>query len=190
MYSKRCLGVLGSLMLMLLLTVPAMAQGGMLVRAEWGFRGERVDVTPQVRSQMHDGRLEFIATRQFLGDPAPGRVKTLMIRVRHWDGDTQEYEFAENTPVRLNFDPDAGFEYHEHGLHIMRAYYGGEGHFYDVTERLRQMKEGNRLFIRVDNRELGVDPDPGIHKVLRVLYFVDGQRRNIVVPEHAELRLP
>ena len=190
MKSKRCLGVLGSLTLMLLLTVPAMAQGGMLVRAEWGFRGERVDVTPQVRSQMHDGRLEFIATRQFLGDPAPGRVKTLMIRVRHWDGDTQEYEFAENTPVRLEFDPDAGFDYHERGLHIMAAYYGGEGHFYNVTERLRQMKEGDHLFLRVENRDLGVDPDPGIHKVLRVLFFVDGQRRNVVVPEHGELRLP
>ncbi len=72
MKSKRCLGVLGCLTLMLLLTVPAMAQGGMLVRAEWGFRGERVDVTPQVRSQMHDGRLEFMATRQFLGRSSPG----------------------------------------------------------------------------------------------------------------------
>jgi hypothetical protein len=42
----------------------------------------------------------------------------------------------------------------------------------------------------VDNRSMGVDPDPRVHKVLRVLYFAAGERHQIVVPEHGELRLP
>ena len=35
---------------------------------------------------------------------------------------------------------------------------------------------------------MGGDPDPEVHKVLRVLYWHDGQRRQIVVPEHGELQ--
>jgi hypothetical protein len=168
-----------------------MAQGGVLVAAEWGLPGRRVDVTDRVRSLARDGVLQFEATRQVLGiDPAPGRVKDLVIRIRHWDGDTQEYAFPEKTLVSLELDPDAGYEWRERGLHIMRAYYGSEGHFVNVTERLRHMIDDGRIYTRVDNEHLGLDPDPHVHKVLRVLYWFDGERRNIVVPEHSELRLP
>jgi hypothetical protein len=37
---------------------------------------------------------------------------------------------------------------------------------------------------------MGGDPLPGARKWLRVLYFYDGSRRNIVVDEKTELRLP
>ncbi len=191
MKSRRSLGALGVMAAMLLLAMPAMAQGGSLVAAEWGVPGRRVDVSPAVRSYMHEGILRIEVSRQVLGiDPAPGQVKDLMIRIRHWDGDVQEYVFPEHAMVNLELDPDAGFDFHERGLHIMRAYYGGEGHFVNVTERLRQVKEGNHLFIHVDNRNLGIDPDPYVHKALRVLYWYDGQRRNVVVPERGDLRLP
>ena len=69
----------------------------------------------------------------------------------------------------------------------MRAYYGGAGHFVNVTELVRR---DGRVFVIVDNRSMGGDPDPEAHTVLRVLYWHDGERRQIVVPEHAELRLP
>jgi hypothetical protein len=191
MKSKRSLGALGSLALLFLLTLPAMGQGGALVAAEWGVPGRRVDVTQAVRSLAHDGMLQFEVTRQVLGiDPAPGRVKDLVIRIRHWDGGTQEYAFPEKSVVSLELDPDAGFDWRERGLHIMRAYYGGEGHFVNVTERLRHMIDDGRLYTRVDNEHLGLDPDPHVRKVLRVLYWYDGERRNIVVPEKSELRLP
>jgi len=191
MQGKRSLGVWGSITLMLLLAVPAMGQGGVLVAAEWGLTGRRIDVTPQVRALVHDGILQFEATRQVLGvDPAPGHVKELVIRIRHWDGDTQDYAFPEKSVVSLEIDPDNGFEWRERGLHIMRAFYGGEGHFVNVTERLRQMIDGGRVYTRVDNEHMGVDPDPHVRKVLRVLYWFDGERRNIVVPEKSELRLP
>jgi len=191
MQRKRSLGVWCSLAMMLLLVAPAMAQGGVLVAAEFGVPGRRVDVTPQVRSLIHDGILQFQATRQMLGiDPAPGQVKDLVIRIRHWDGDTQEYAFPEKSFVSLELDPDAGYEWRERGLHIMRAYYGGEGHFVNVTERLRLMVDDGRIHTRVDNEHLGLDPDPHVHKVLRILYWFDGERRNIVVPEKAVLDLP
>jgi hypothetical protein len=72
----------------------------------------------------------------------------------------------------------------------MRAFYGGAGHFVDVTEQLRGMTREGRVFVVVDNRSMGGDPDPAVPKVLRVLYWHDGQRGQVVVPEHGELRLP
>lgn len=169
----------------------AAAQGGQLVAAEWGMPGRRVDVTGRVRSLARDGVLQFEVTRQILGiDPAPGRIKDLVIRIRHWDGDVQEYSFPEKSLVSLELDPDAGYDWRERGLHIMRAYYGGEGHFVNVTERLRHMIDDGRIYTRVDNEHLGLDPDPHVRKVLRVLYWYDGERRQVVVPEKSELRLP
>ena len=172
-------------------TGAAMAQGGQLVAAEFGLPGSRVDVTPRVRSLIHDGVLQFEVTRQVLGvDPAPGHMKDLVIRIQHWDGDTQDYAYPEKSAVSLELDPDAGYDWRERNLHIMRAYYGGEGHFVNVTERLRHMIDDGRLHTRVDNDHLGLDPDPHVRKVLRVLYWYDGQRRQITVAEKRELILP
>ena len=176
---------------MFLLAGLAAAQGGVLVAAEYGDRDHRVDVTPQIRAFIHDGVLQFDVNDRNLGvDPARNHVKELFIRVRHWDGNVEEFRFPEYAHVNLEFDPDAGYNWHDRELHIMRAYYGGAGHFVNVTEQLRSYQHGPQLFVVVDNRSMGGDPDPSVHKVLRVLYWVAGERHQIVVPEHGELRLP
>jgi hypothetical protein len=169
----------------------AAAQGGTLVAAEFGDRDHRVDVTPQVRAFLHDGILQFDVTDRNLGvDPARGHVKELFIRVRHWDGNVEEFRFPEYAHINLEFDPDAGWHGGGTELAVVRAYYGGAGHFANVTEQLRSFQHGGQLFVVVDNRSMGGDPDPSIHKVLRVLFYAAGQRRQVVIPEHGELRLP
>jgi hypothetical protein len=188
---KLVASVLGGFGFLLLLSGSAVAQGGELVAAEFGYEGHRADVTQQVRSYMHDGILRFQVTKEALGvDPARGHVKELYIRIRHWDGNVEEFHFPEYANINLALDPDRGYEWHDRELHIMRAFYGGAGHFVDVTEQLRSYKHDGQLFVVVDNRNMGGDPDPSIHKVLRVLYFAAGERHQIVVPEHGELRLP
>jgi hypothetical protein len=188
---KIILGLVCSLSVLFLFSAFAVAQGGELVAAEYGAGGHRVDVTPQVRAFLHDGVLRFEVRDQVLGvDPARGHVKDLYIRIRHWDGNVEEFHFPEYSHVNLMLDPERGYEWHDREFHIMRAYYGGEGHFVDVTETLRGYKHEGHLFVVVDNRSMGVDPDPSVHKVLRVLYWHDGERHQIVVPEHGELRLP
>jgi hypothetical protein len=182
---------ISTVVFMLLVAGSAAAQGGQLVAAEYGAGNHRMDVTPQVRSFMHDGVLQFDVNDRNLGvDPAHNHVKELFIRIRHWDGNVEEFRFPEYAHVNLALDPERGYEWHDREFHIMRAYYGGAGHFVDVTEQLRGMKRDGRLLVVVDNRSMGVDPDPSVHKVLRVLYWHDGQRQQVVVPEHAELRLP
>jgi hypothetical protein len=184
-------GVFSGLACLFLFAAGAKAQGGELVAAEYGAGGRRLDVTPQIRSFLHDGVLQFNVNDRDLGvDPAHGHVKELFIRVRHWDGNVEEFRFPEHANVNLNLDPDRAYEWHDRELHIMRAFYGGAGHFVDVTDLVRSMKRDGRVLVIVDNRSMGGDPDPEVHKVLRVLYWHEGQRRQTVVPEHAELRLP
>ena len=133
--------------------------GGEFVGAEWGVPGSRVDVTARVRTFVHDGVLQLEVTRFNLGiDPAPHQNKTLIIRVRHWDGDVREYSYPERSTVNLELDPEnrgewreehareerreehdrddrreERYEHRERGLQILRAYYGAEGQF--INER-------------------------------------------------------
>lgn len=215
---KSVLGILAALVCTLLLSVSAMAQGGELVRAEWGVQGSRVDVTSRVRTFIHDGVLQLEVTRFNLGiDPAPHQNKDLIIRVRHWGGDVKEYAYPERSTVNLELDPEGGYERREsgerrenensgdrdrddrrqdayerreRGLRILRAYYGAEGQFINVTEAVRSRVDNGQILLRVDNYSMGGDPLPGARKWLRILYVYDGQRRNAVVEEKTDLRLP
>jgi len=202
--------VLTCLACTMLLASSALAQGGQLVGAEWGVPGARVDVTSRVRTFMHDGVLQFEVTRFTLGiDPAPHQNKTLVLRIRHWDGDVKEYSYPERSTVNLEMDPEdrgdrrdehehhdrddrrqQGYDRPERGLEIMRAYYGAEGQFANVTDALRSRMDAGHLYLHVDNYSMGVDPLPGVRKSLRVLYVLDGERRNVVVDEKTDLRLP
>jgi DnaJ-like protein len=83
-----------------------------------------------------------------------------------------------------------GGERRERGLQILRAEYGVEGQFANVTEALRSQINDGRLFLFVNNYTMGVDPAPGVHKHLRVLYVQDGERRHTEVDEKTQLRLP
>src|SRR5215471_1628349 len=219
MRSKLALAMFG-LASLLFSATSAVAQGGELVSAEWGVQGRRVDVTPRVRSLMSNGVLNFEVTRSVLGiDPDPHRVKDLIIRVRRWDGQIEEYAYAEKSVVSLELDPEGGDRQFEHRhwrdredrrdrddedrrdrdddddrrgprLRILRAYYGAEGQFINVTDALQQRVDDGRIYIRVDNYNMGGDPLPGHRKWLRVLYSYDGERRSVVVDEKTDLQLP
>jgi hypothetical protein len=212
---KSWLGAFASLACMLVLAGSALAQGGELVGAEWGVPGRKVDVTSRVRTFVHDGVLQLEVTRFNLGiDPAPHENKVLTIRLREWDGDIKDYSYPERSVVRLELDQQdwharreehehhereerraegyqRDYEHHERRLEILRAYYGAEGQFANVTDAVRsRIDGGGRLYLRVDNYSMGVDPLPGVHKRLRILYTIGGERRNIVVDEKTDVQLP
>jgi hypothetical protein len=198
----------------------AIAQGGQLVSAEWGVQGRRVDVTARVRSLARNGVLNFQVTRFVLGvDPDPHRAKDLLIRVRRWDGQVEEFDYAERGVVNLELDAEDGRQQPEHKrwrdhdddrngdhdrdrdrdgdgdrrgpqLRILRAYYGAEGQFINVTDALQSRIDDGRIYIRVDNYSMGADPLPGHRKWLRILYSYNGERRSVVVDEKTDLQLP
>jgi hypothetical protein len=195
-----------------LLVGSALAQGGRVGYSgkPCGCNGSRAHLRPR-RS------LQLEVTRFNLGiDPAPHQNKTLIIRVRHWDDDVKEYSYPERSTVNLELDPEnrgerheehareerggeehdrdnrreESYEHRERGLRILRAYYGAEEQFINVTEALRSRIDDGRLYLRVDNYSMGSDPLPGARKWLRILYSYEGERRNVTVPEKTELQLP
>lgn len=204
MRARLWMNILGGLAWLLLSAGSARAQGGELALAEWGVAGSRVDVTARVRALVHDGVLQFEVTRFVLGiDPAPHRNKDLIIRVRRWDGEVDEYNYPERSSVNLELDPEGGYERHERAerreeyeerhesqLQILRAYYGADGQFMNVTDTLRSRIDDGRIHIRVDNHSMGGDPLPGRQKWLRILYVYNGERRHAAVEEKTDLRLP
>jgi hypothetical protein len=203
----------------ILLAISASAQGGEIVQARYGVRGRGADVTNLVRSFMRDGRLHFDVTNENLGgDPAPHQRKELLLRVRGRDGNIREYHYAERSVVDLAVDRRDGYgdgghdhdgnygrdDHDDHrsdhdgygqgnyrGLQIVRASYGADRQFVDVTNLLqRHIDNGNRLSMHINNDTMGVDPAPHLHKELRVQYVYNGDRRDTVVPESGDLRIP
>src|SRR5690242_7649207 len=85
-----------------LLGSSATAQGGRLVRAEWGVSGNMVDVTARVRTFIQNGVLQLEVTRFNLGiDPAPHQNKNLIVKVQHRDGRIDDYKYPERSNCML-----------------------------------------------------------------------------------------
>src|SRR5438046_10692902 len=108
---------------LLLLAGSAVAQGGEFVGAEWGVPGRKVDVTARVRTFIHDGVLQLEVTRFNLAiDPAPHQNKTLIIRVREWDGEVNEFSYPERSTAQLELEPEERWERWEaHEKHAREA---------------------------------------------------------------------
>jgi DnaJ-like protein C11, C-terminal len=75
-------------------------------------------------------------------------------------------------------------------LQIIKAVYGKEGLGNDVTRRLQRMIQNNALDVKVNNSNMGGDPNKGADKTLKVDYSYRGQRRQVVVKEGDRLKLP
>ena len=74
------------------------------------------------------------------------------------------------------------FKNREKGLRVLRAEFGVEGAFIDVTERLNSMIMDNGLELKADISVLG-DPKPGAAKVLTVIYVKDGKYEYVMRTE-------
>src|SRR5271169_1683000 len=75
-------------------------------------------------------------------------------------------------------------------LVINKAVYGKEGQGKDVTRRLRNMIQNNTLDVKVNNDNMGGDPNVGADKSLKVDYTYRGQTLHKVVKEGDRLKLP
>jgi hypothetical protein len=73
---------------------------------------------------------------------------------------------------------------------IIRAEYGSGNHWVDVTQRVQSLNRGGVLNFRVDNDTLGVDPAPGVAKVLRLrVRRQDGTTQQLAFQENQYVTL-
>ena len=75
-------------------------------------------------------------------------------------------------------------------LQINKAIYGKNGKGVDVTRHLRSQVQNNRLDIKVNNNNMGGDPNVGSDKTVKVEYTYRGRSSQKVVKEGDRLQLP
>src|SRR5581483_5405535 len=161
--------------------------GGLrLLRAEYGVGDRWVDVTQRLNSQISNDRLSVRVTNDTMGrDPAEEKAKTLVVWYVY-GGRTANVTVNEKSTLNL---PGSNPQY-QSGLQIMRAQYGADYRFRDVTGLLNSQVQGDRLRIRVTNETMGGDPAQDRPKTLIVSYVYNGEQGRTSVNEKDYLDLP
>lgn len=193
--------------------VGAQDEGWQILRANYGFRDQRIDVTDLLRDLISRGGVNgrvAVSNQTMGGDPAVGKDKSLRVLARNRMNEQREFEFREGTfidvrmfaarnddwddrgPNREDRGPnrdDRGRE-DARGLFIIRGFYGVQGRTINVTEQLRSMVREGTLTLNVNNGNLGGDPAIGADKVLIVIYRFQGQEQATAVREGNRLTIP
>jgi len=191
--------------------VGAQEEGWQIVRADYGFRNQRNDVTDILKDLVGRGGVNgrVVVNNQTMGgDPAVGKDKSLRIFARNRRNEEREFNFNEGAFVDVRmFDvrmmdsrhddwddrrPNHGDRDRDDGndLRIIRAYYGVQGRTVNVTELLRSRVRDGVLSFVVTNGALGGDPAIGADKTLIVVYRYQGNETATAVREGYNLTIP
>ncbi len=152
--------------------IMAAAQQYEILRADYGYRNQRVDVTQRLRDIARSNSTFRMGNSTFGIDPSPGHVKSLRIFARDPRGKNRRFEYREGSTVDGSHFSGwgrgswgGGGDSGEYA--ILHAEYGTERNHVDVTNRLRELARADRSF-RMGNSTFGIDPDPGEVKTLRI----------------------
>ena len=186
----------------------AQEEGWQILRADYGFRNQRNDVSDILKDLVGRGGINgrvAVNNQTMGGDPAPGRNKSLRIFARNRRNEEREFSFNEGgfVDVRM-FDSrrdrddwdDRGGDYGGRdrddwkGVRIIRAYYGIQGRTINVTDLLRSRARAGGLNFVVTNSAFGGDPAVGADKYLIVIYRYQGKEGATFVREGNALTIP
>ncbi len=184
----------------------AQDEGWQVMRADYGFKSQRIDVTDLLRDLISRGGVNgrvAINNQTMGGDPAVGKDKSLRIFARSRGNQEREFDVNEGGFIDVRMfairrddwddrgpgrdDRDRG---DARGITIIRGFYGVQGRAANVTEQLRSMVRDGVLAVRVNNENLGGDPAIGADKVLIVIYLYHGQEQATAVREGERLVIP
>ena len=194
------------------LSVPTSGQddGWQIVRAEYGTRTQHNDVTDIVKDLVGRGGVNgrvAVNNQTMGGDPAVGADKHLRIWARSPKYEEREFDYREGGFIEVATfavavrrdrgdwnDRPANYgdrdRDDDHGLSIVRAYYGWQGSTVNVTELLRSRMRDGQISLVVTNSAMGGDPAIGADKVLVVIYRYQGTEKAAIVREGYNLTLP
>ena len=157
-----------------------------IMRAEYGVGERLLDETARLNSLLQGNELSLRVTNETMGgDPTEEHAK--LLTVWYWyNGRMARTVVPEKSTLVL---PASSFDYIGN-LHVMRAQYGADYRFLDVTERLNSTIQGDCLMLRITNETMGGDPAPERPKTLTVFYAFNGQPARMIVSEKDTLSLP
>jgi len=191
--------------------VVAQEEGWQIVRADYGFKNQRNDVTDILKDLIGRGGVNgrvAVNNHTMDGDPAVGKDKSLRIFARNRRNEEREFNVNEGGFVdarmfdvrmanvrRDDWDdrrPSPGDRDQDdwNSLKIIRGYYGVKGRTVNVTELLRSRVRDGVLTFTVTNGALGGDPAIGADKLLIVVYRYEGKESATAVREGYTLTIP
>jgi hypothetical protein len=188
--------------------VGAQDEGWRIIRAEYGYRTQRADVTNLLTDLIarggENGNIP-VNDPAMGGDPAPGHEKTLYVLAKNRNNEERTFEFRQHSNLDVHLfdvrrrdrddrpgnyvdrDRDRG---DSDGLRIVGAYYGVQGRTVNVTDLLRSRVREGMLSLVVTNGALGGDPAVGLDKVLIVVYRYQGIETATAVREGNTVAIP
>lgn len=186
--------------------VGAQDEGWQIVRADYGYKTQRNDVSDILKDLIGRGGVNgrvAVNNQTMGGDPAVGRDKSLRIFARNRRGEERQFDYREGGFVEVqlfvvrrdDFD-DRPTNYGRRdqddwqNLRIIRAYYGLQGNTVNVTDLLRSRVRDGVLSLVVTNNAMGGDPAVGADKVLCVVYRYQGKEAATIVREGNPLTIP
>jgi hypothetical protein len=186
--------------------VGAQEEGWQIVRADYGFKNQRSDVTDILKDLVGRGGVNgrVVVNNQTMGgDPAVGKDKSLRIFARSRRNEEREFNYNEGAFVEARMFNVRRDDWDErpanygdrnqedwNSLKIIRGYYGVQGRTVNVTDLLRsRIREGALSFV-VTNSALGGDPAIGADKILIVVYRYQGKESAAAVREGNTLTIP
>ena len=202
----------------LALRASAQQDSWQVIRADYGWRQQRTDVTDLLRDLLSRGSVNgrvAVNNQTMGGDPAVGKDKILRVFARNFRGEEREFDFLEggfldaamfqNQHARdwddhprdsdRDQDRDDRFRRADHAqdqnaLQILYSFYGVQHRTVNVTEVLRTRAREGSIFLHVSNDTMGFDPAVGADKVLIVVYRFEGKEQAVAVAEGYNLTLP
>jgi len=186
--------------------VGAQEEGWQILRAEYGFKNQRNDVTDILKDLVERGGVNgrvAVNNQTMGGDPAVGKDKSLRIFARNRRNEERQFDFNEGGFVEARMfnvrhddwdDRPANYGNRDrddwNSLKIIRAYYGVQGRTVNVTEVLQSRIRDGVLSFVVTNSALRGDPAIGADKILIVVYRYQGKESATAVNEGNTLTIP
>jgi hypothetical protein len=165
-----------------------------IIKAEYGtfLQEGLVDITAKVASEVKDGKLNIIATRDFCDcDPAMGYKKEF--RMEYEIGNTVQQIYVMEKEA-VNIDASEKGE-----LKILKAVFGkfkpetrGVPKYYpsyDITDEIKAKVSTGIFEIQVNKSLIDGQVAEGNKKALRITYSTDGIERIVSIPEGGKLIL-
>ena len=161
-------------LVLLFLNIGVFCSIGQGIRIESAYYGlpnnVGVDVTRRVQQFADYGEPFRVGNETLRNDPSPNHAKALVV-IYEVNGRriTDCVQEGDVFYFRNGAESESNLEHHRPGIRIIRAVYGAQGHYVDVTDRFRQLARDRHPFT-ASNETFGVDPYPGHQKRLKIYY--------------------
>src|SRR5258708_1878337 len=178
--------------------VGAQEEAWQIVRADYGFKNQRNDVTDILQDLIGRGGVNgrvAVNNQTMGGDPAIGKDKSLRIFARNRKHEEREFNYNEGAFVEARMfnirrddwdDRPANYGDRDqddwNNLKIIRGYYGVQGRTGNVTDLLPSRIRNGGLSLVLTNNALAGDPALGADQSFLVFYPYPCQQNPPAVP--------